>query len=30
VRTVIETVSMGVGAAIAGVAIGVLIDRWFT
>ena len=30
VRTVIETVSMGAGAAIAGVAIGVLIDRWFT
>jgi VIT1/CCC1 family predicted Fe2+/Mn2+ transporter len=30
VRTVIETVSMGVGAAIAGVAIGVLIDRCFT
>src|ERR1700748_140858 len=30
VRTVIETVSMGVGAAIAGVAIGLMIDRWFT
>ncbi len=30
VRTVIETVAMGVGAAIAGVAIGMLIDRWFT
>ena len=26
-RTVAETVSLGVGAAIAGVAIGVLIDR---
>ena len=30
VRTVVETVSMGVGAAIAGVAIGMMIDRWFT
>jgi VIT1/CCC1 family predicted Fe2+/Mn2+ transporter len=30
VRTVAETVSMGVGAAIAGVAIGTLIDRWFS
>jgi vacuolar iron transporter family protein len=30
IRTVLETVSMGVGAAIAGVAIGVLIDRWFS
>jgi VIT1/CCC1 family predicted Fe2+/Mn2+ transporter len=29
-RTVIETVAMGVGAAVAGVAIGVMIDRWFS
>jgi vacuolar iron transporter family protein len=29
IRTVAETVSMGVGAAIAGVAISVLIDRLF-
>jgi len=28
-RTVTETVSMGVAAALAGVAIGVLIDRGF-
>jgi vacuolar iron transporter family protein len=30
IRTVAETVSMGIGAAIAGVAIGVLIDRLFS
>jgi vacuolar iron transporter family protein len=29
-RTVAETVSIGIGAAIAGVAIGLLIDRWFS
>jgi hypothetical protein len=30
IRTVAETVSMGIGAAIAGVAIGVLIDHSFS
>jgi VIT1/CCC1 family predicted Fe2+/Mn2+ transporter len=30
IRTVIETVSMGIGAAIAGVAISVLIDHLFS
>ena len=29
-RTVVETVSIGIAAALAGVGIGVLIDRWFT
>jgi len=29
-RTVVETVSIGIAAALAGIAIGVLIDRWFT
>jgi vacuolar iron transporter family protein len=29
-RTVAETVSMGIGAAIAGVAISMLIDRFFS
>ena len=29
-RTVAETVSIGIAAALAGIAIGVLIDHWFT
>jgi VIT1/CCC1 family predicted Fe2+/Mn2+ transporter len=29
-RTVVETVSIGIAAALAGIAIGVLIDHWFT
>ena len=30
IRTVLETVSIGIAAALAGVAIGVLIDRFFS
>jgi vacuolar iron transporter family protein len=29
-QTVVETVSIGIAAALAGIGIGVLIDRWFT
>jgi VIT1/CCC1 family predicted Fe2+/Mn2+ transporter len=29
-RTVVETVSIGIAAALAGIAVGVLIDHWFT